>query len=85
MTTKLEALFAEHGNAGAERVLLMAAILLADELFDARTALEREREARLFAEELATESADQARQAAQRRATDIAASQTKPATRKDVA
>ena len=83
--TKLDALFAEHGSAGDERVLLMAAIMLADELFDARTALEQEREARLFAEELATESAEQARQAAQKRATEIAATQAKPSTRKDVA
>lgn len=33
---KLEALTREHGNAGDERLMLMAALTIADELFDAR-------------------------------------------------
>lgn len=81
--TKLDALFAEHGNVGDERIFLMAAIMLADELFDARASLDQEREARLFAEELATEAAEEARKVAQRQASDIAAAPKRP--HKDVA
>lgn len=36
LTGKLEALTREHGNIGDERLMLMAALLVADELFDAR-------------------------------------------------
>jgi cell division protein ZapA len=34
--TKLDALMLEHGSVGDERLVLMAALTLADELFDAR-------------------------------------------------
>lgn len=64
--SKLDSLFAEHGNAGDERVLLMAAIMIADELFDARTDLAQERSARAFAEELAAEASELARKETQR-------------------
>lgn len=37
---KVDALVAEFGQAGEARLLLMAAILVADELYDARTGLE---------------------------------------------
>lgn len=69
---KLDALFKEHGNVGDERILLMAAIMLADELFEARAALATEREAREFAEELAVEAAEEARKAAGKQAADMA-------------
>lgn len=36
LTGKLEALTREHGNIGDERLMLMAALFVADELFDAR-------------------------------------------------
>lgn len=36
---RVEALTREHGNAGDERLLLMAALLITDELWDARAAL----------------------------------------------
>ncbi len=36
LTAKLEALTREHGNIGDERLMLMAALVVADELFDAR-------------------------------------------------
>ncbi|MFA7308418.1 MAG: cell division protein ZapA [Hyphomicrobium sp.] len=36
LTGKLEALTREHGNIGDERLMLMAALVVADELFDAR-------------------------------------------------
>lgn len=36
LTGKLEALTREHGNLGDERLMLMAALVVADELFDAR-------------------------------------------------
>ncbi len=36
LKTKLDALSAEHGQVGDERLVLMAALLIADELFDAR-------------------------------------------------
>jgi cell division protein ZapA len=36
VTSKLEDLMREHGNIGDERLTLMAALLVADELFDAR-------------------------------------------------
>jgi cell division protein ZapA len=36
LTGKLEALMHEHGNVGDERLMLMAALTIADELFDAR-------------------------------------------------
>jgi cell division protein ZapA len=36
LTVKLEELVREHGNIGDERLMLMAAIVIADELFDAR-------------------------------------------------
>ncbi len=36
LTDKLEALTREHGNIGDERLMLMAALVVADELFDAR-------------------------------------------------
>ncbi len=48
---QLETLTAEFGQAGDERLLLMAALLVADELFDARTRidiLEKELEAALL-------------------------------------
>lgn len=83
--SKLDGLFAEHGSAGDERILLMASIMLADELFDARAALEQEREARLFAEDLATEATEEARKMAQRQVSDIAAVASKPSLRKDSA
>jgi len=69
---KLDALFKEHGNVGDERILLMAAIMLADELFEARAALATEREAREFAEELAMEAAEEARKTAAKQAADMA-------------
>lgn len=37
LTAKLEDLMREHGNVGDERLMLMAALTLADELFDARS------------------------------------------------
>jgi cell division protein ZapA len=37
VTAKLEELTREHGNIGDERLMLMAAIMAADELFDARS------------------------------------------------
>ena len=36
LTAKLEGLMHEHGNVGDERLMLMAALTVADELFDAR-------------------------------------------------
>ena len=36
---RVEALTREHGNVGEERLLLMAALLITDELWDARAAL----------------------------------------------
>jgi cell division protein ZapA len=36
LTDKLEGLVREHGAVGDERLILMAALMLADELFDAR-------------------------------------------------
>jgi cell division protein ZapA len=36
LTAKLEELTRDHGNIGDERLMLMAAIMVADELFDAR-------------------------------------------------
>ncbi len=36
LKTKLDALSAEHGQVGDERLVLMAALIIADELFDAR-------------------------------------------------
>lgn len=69
---KLDGLFAEHGNVGDERVMLMAAIMIADELFDVRAELEREKSARAFAEELAEEAAEKSRQDAMRQAEAIA-------------
>jgi cell division protein ZapA len=36
---RVEELTRQHGNAGEERMLLMAALLIADELWDARAAL----------------------------------------------
>lgn len=36
LKTKLDALMREHGPVGDERLVLMAALTLADELFDAR-------------------------------------------------
>jgi len=36
LTGKLEELTLDHGNIGDERLMLMAAIMVADELFDAR-------------------------------------------------
>ncbi len=36
LKTKLDTLMAEHGAIGDERLVLMAALTLADELFDAR-------------------------------------------------
>jgi cell division protein ZapA len=36
LTGKLEGLMREHGNIGDERLMLMAALTVADELFDAR-------------------------------------------------
>lgn len=36
LTAKLENLMHEHGNVGDERLMLMAALTIADELFDAR-------------------------------------------------
>lgn len=36
LTAKLEELARDHGNIGDERLMLMAAIMVADELFDAR-------------------------------------------------
>lgn len=36
LKTKLDALMLEHGSIGDERLVLMAALTLADELFDAR-------------------------------------------------
>lgn len=38
---KFDELLAQHGNAGEDRLLLMTALLLADELQDARSALEK--------------------------------------------
>jgi len=35
LTAKLEALAREHGNIGDERLMLMAALMVTDELFDA--------------------------------------------------
>lgn len=35
LTAKLEGLMREHGNIGDERLMLMAALTVADELFDA--------------------------------------------------
>lgn len=49
--TQLEGLTAEFGQAGDERLLLMAALLITDELFDARgriDVLEKELEAALL-------------------------------------
>jgi cell division protein ZapA len=37
LKTKLDALMREHGTIGDERLVLMAALTIADELFDART------------------------------------------------
>ena len=37
---RVDALTREHGNAGDERLLLMAALLITDELWDARTELD---------------------------------------------
>lgn len=36
LKTKLDALMLEHGTVGDERLVIMAALTLADELFDAR-------------------------------------------------
>ena len=36
LTAKLDGLVREHGGIGDERLMLMAALLIADELFDAR-------------------------------------------------
>ena len=36
LKTKLDTLMLEHGGIGDERLVLMAALILADELFDAR-------------------------------------------------
>ena len=36
LTNKLDALVREHGAVGDDRLILMAALVLADELFDAR-------------------------------------------------
>lgn len=36
LTAKLEELAREHGNVGDERLMLMAALTVTDELFDAR-------------------------------------------------
>ncbi len=36
LTAKLDGLMREHGGIGDERLILMAALLVADELFDAR-------------------------------------------------
>ncbi|HVZ04693.1 cell division protein ZapA [Hyphomicrobium sp.] len=36
LTAKLEELAREHGNVGDERLMLMAALMVTDELFDAR-------------------------------------------------
>ena len=36
LTAKVEGLMHEHGNVGDERLMLMAALTIADELFDAR-------------------------------------------------
>ena len=36
LKTKLDILMREHGQAGDERMVLMAALMIADELFDAR-------------------------------------------------
>ncbi|AGK58835.1 hypothetical protein HYPDE_35818 [Hyphomicrobium denitrificans 1NES1] len=36
LTGKLEGLMREHGNVGDERLMLMVALTVADELFDAR-------------------------------------------------
>ncbi|MBV1695199.1 MAG: cell division protein ZapA [Hyphomicrobiales bacterium] len=38
---KFDALLAEHGNAGEDRLLLMTALMIADELQDARAMLNR--------------------------------------------
>ena len=38
---RVDALSAEFGNVGDDRLLLMAALLIADELFDARAMLEQ--------------------------------------------
>lgn len=49
--TQLDSLTAEFGQAGDERLLLMAALLITDELFDARArieVLEKELEAALL-------------------------------------
>lgn len=82
---KLDALFKEHGNVGDERILLMAAIMLADELFEARTSLASEREAREFAEELAIEAAEEARKATEKAADLLGKPNTKPSTQKGAA
>lgn len=37
---KVDQLFAEHGNVGDDRLLLMAALMVADELWDAKALLE---------------------------------------------
>lgn len=83
--TKLDALFAEHGNVGDERILLMCAIMLADELFDTRAALEQEKEARAFAEELAAEYAEEARKAVQKQTAGLTAAVAQPTIRKGAA
>lgn len=38
---KFDALLAEHGNAGEDRLLLMTALMIADELQDARAQVDR--------------------------------------------
>jgi len=53
---RVEELNRQFGNAGEERMLLMAALLIADELWDARAAL-AEKPAAAGAEEAASEGA----------------------------
>jgi cell division protein ZapA len=65
---RVEELTRQHGNAGEERMLLMAALLIADELWDARAALSEKPAADVAAkpaEEAAKEPAKEA--AAERR------------------
>lgn len=57
LTGKLEGLMREHGNVGDERLMLMAALTVADELFDARADIDELLEGPSVAESAETAAA----------------------------
>lgn len=76
---RFDALLVEHGQVGDDRLLLMSALLLADELLDARAQLALARDDQSAAEALALEAADKARSVELRLAERLAEGGAKPA------